>query len=152
MRVGGFLAPVLGKNWRSPPGAPAVWEKDVVGKVAGGECFLTTIRPDRKALGSGEGGRNETRSQEGFPELMTRGNWKELASSKDAWVEDVWDSSVLGEGGWSLCFSRPLNDWEGALDGDKEREVHCEVALYWFRVEDIDLFSLEQHMEGVGVT
>ena len=25
-----------------------VWEKDVAGKVAGGECFLTTIRPTGK--------------------------------------------------------------------------------------------------------
>ena len=33
---------------------------------------------DRKALGDGEGDRNETRSPEGFPELMTWGNWKEL--------------------------------------------------------------------------
>ena len=68
----------------------AVWEKDVAGKVACGECFLmmirpigkrflTTIRPTGKLWGlGGEGDRNETRSQEGFLELMTRGNWKEL--------------------------------------------------------------------------
>ncbi|KAL6341794.1 hypothetical protein AAG906_038038 [Vitis piasezkii] len=57
-----------GRGWFSGSGALgkigdllqallAVWEKD----VAGGECD-----------------RNETQSQEGFPELMTRGNWKEL--------------------------------------------------------------------------
>ena len=33
---------------------------------------------DRKALGDGEDDRNETWSLEGFPESMTRGNWKEL--------------------------------------------------------------------------
>ena len=32
----------------------AVWEKDVVGKVAGGECFLTTIRPIGKLWGLGK--------------------------------------------------------------------------------------------------
>ena len=36
---------------------------------------------DRKALGSGEGDRNKTLSQEDFSELMTRGNWKELGFS-----------------------------------------------------------------------
>ena len=28
----------------------AVWEKDVAGKVADGECFLTTIRPTGKSF------------------------------------------------------------------------------------------------------
>ena len=37
-----------------------------------------------------------------------------------------------------------------SLDRDKEWEVHYEVALYCFGVGDIDLFSLEQHMEGEG--
>ena len=32
----------------------AVWEKDVAGKVAGGECFLTTIRPTGKLWGLGK--------------------------------------------------------------------------------------------------
>ena len=27
-------------------------------------------------------------------------------------MEDLWDSSIPREGGWSLSFSRPLNDWE----------------------------------------
>ena len=35
-----------------------------------------------------------------------------LAISKDAWVKDVWNSFDPGEGGWSPCFSRPLNDWK----------------------------------------
>ncbi|RVW79064.1 hypothetical protein CK203_048217 [Vitis vinifera] len=60
-----------------------------VGKVAGGECFLTTIRPTGKRFlttirltgklwGLGKVTGMKQRSQEGFPELMTRGNWKEL--------------------------------------------------------------------------
>ena len=32
----------------------AVWEKDVAGKVTGGECFLTTIRPTGKLWGLGK--------------------------------------------------------------------------------------------------
>ena len=42
------------------------------------KAFSDDDSTDRKALGFGEGNRNETRSQEGFPELMTRGNRKEL--------------------------------------------------------------------------
>lgn len=44
-----------------------------------------------------------------------------LASSKNVRVEDMWDSSVPGEGGWSPSFSRPLNDWE--LGSGKCEEV-----------------------------
>ena len=40
-----------------------------------------------------------------FPTLFN------LAIHKDARVAEVWDSS-REEGGWSLIFSRPLNDWE----------------------------------------
>ena len=60
-RVGGawmgFWFRCFGTNWRSPPGAPCGVEKNrrrkvrrknspekFAGKVAGGECFLTTIR------------------------------------------------------------------------------------------------------------
>ena len=40
-----------------------------------------------------------------FPSLYA------LATSKEAWVAEVWDT--LGEdGGWNPCFSRPFNDWE----------------------------------------
>ena len=42
------------------------------------KAFSDDDSTDWKALGSGEGDRNETRSQEDFSELMTRGNWKEL--------------------------------------------------------------------------
>ena len=47
----------FGKNWRSPPGAHCGVEKNrrrksspekFAGKVAGGKCFLTTIRPNGK--------------------------------------------------------------------------------------------------------
>ena len=34
-----------------------------------------------------------------------------FASSKEAWVEEYWDTSG-GEGAWSPRFSRPFNDWE----------------------------------------
>ena len=34
-----------------------------------------------------------------------------LTISKEAWLKDVWDSSVQGEGGWSPYFSKLLNDW-----------------------------------------
>ncbi|RVX23889.1 hypothetical protein CK203_000399 [Vitis vinifera] len=40
-----------------------------------------------------------------FPSLFA------LASSKEAWVEDLWVHSSKG-GGWNPSFSRPLNDWE----------------------------------------
>ena len=42
------------------------------------KTFSDDDSTDRKALGSREGDRNETRSQDGFPKSMTRGNWKEL--------------------------------------------------------------------------
>ena len=53
----------------------SVSEKDVVGKVRWKSlpAVISDDDPtDRKVLGDGEGDRNETRSQEGFPELMTR--------------------------------------------------------------------------------
>ena len=34
-----------------------------------------------------------------------------LTISEEAWLKDVWDSSVQGEGGWSPYFSKLLNDW-----------------------------------------
>ena len=40
-----------------------------------------------------------------FPSLLT------LASSKEAWVADLWMHYSKG-GGWNPSFSRPLNDWE----------------------------------------
>ena len=52
----------------------SVSEKDVAGKVR--RKILSAVisdddPTDRKVLGDGEGDRNETRSPEGFPELMT---------------------------------------------------------------------------------
>ena len=53
----------------------SVLEKDVPRKFAGKFCrrwvFSDDDPTDRKVLGDGEGDRNETRSPEGFPELMT---------------------------------------------------------------------------------
>ena len=74
-----FWLRCFGKNWRSPPGAPCGVRKrrckeKFTGKVVGGECFLTTIRPTGKLWGLGK----VTEMKHGFPELMTRGNWKEL--------------------------------------------------------------------------
>ncbi|RVX20110.1 putative ribonuclease H protein [Vitis vinifera] len=40
-----------------------------------------------------------------FPSLYA------FASSKEAWVEEFWDTSGV-EGAWSPRFSRPFNDWE----------------------------------------
>ncbi|RVW86780.1 hypothetical protein CK203_042787 [Vitis vinifera] len=78
---------VAGK-WLTRPHVPAremqlpCWKKTssekFARKVAGGECFLTTIRPIGKLWGLGKVTGMKHRSQEGFPELMTRGNWKEL--------------------------------------------------------------------------
>ena len=50
-----FWLRCFGKNWRSPPGAPCGVgkrrsRKSSQGKVAGGECFLTTIRPTEKCF------------------------------------------------------------------------------------------------------
>ena len=48
-RVGGFSGSgALEKIGDLLQALLAVWEKDVAGKVAGGECFLTTIRPTGK--------------------------------------------------------------------------------------------------------
>ena len=33
-----------------------------------------------------------------------------LAVRKEALIREVWD--ISNEGGWTLCFSRPFNDWE----------------------------------------
>ena len=85
-----FLAPVLWEKLEiSSRGLLLVWsvsEKDdaekFTGKVRRKICWRLVFSDDystnRKVLGDGEGDRNETRSPEGFPELMTRGNWKEL--------------------------------------------------------------------------
>ena len=40
-----------------------------------------------------------------FPSLFA------IASSKEAWMEDVWNHSAEG-GVWAPLFSRRLNDWE----------------------------------------
>ena len=59
MRVGGFLAPVLWEKLEISSrrslrcGKKTSLEK-FAGKVAGGECFLTTIRPTGKLWGLGK--------------------------------------------------------------------------------------------------
>ena len=91
-----FWLQCFGKSWRSPPGAPydmvGVWKRrcrKVVGKIRRKSCrrwvFFDDDPIDRKALGDGEDDRNETWSLEGFPESMTRGNWKELGFLPYLW-------------------------------------------------------------------
>ena len=35
-----------------------------------------------------------------------------LATSKEAWVNEVWTAAGERGGSWSPCFNRPFNDWE----------------------------------------
>ncbi|RVW54130.1 hypothetical protein CK203_092202 [Vitis vinifera] len=79
-----------------------------------------------------------------------RGVWGEqgfplfaLATSKEAWVNEVW--TVAGErgGSWSPCFNRPFNDWEleeverlfCCLDG-KKVSVDEEDRVRWMDSKD----------------
>ncbi|WJZ97788.1 hypothetical protein VitviT2T_016367, partial [Vitis vinifera] len=43
---------------------------------------------------------------EAFPSLFA------LATSKEAWVNEVWTAAGKRGGSWSHCFNRPFNDWE----------------------------------------
>ncbi|RVW90423.1 hypothetical protein CK203_045754 [Vitis vinifera] len=84
---------VAGK-WLTCPHAPAREMQSSARKtrVAGAwvvfwlRCFGKNWR---SPPGAPCGDRNETRSQEDFPELMTRGNWKELANEKAKSVLDL---------------------------------------------------------------
>ncbi|RVW51676.1 Protein MICRORCHIDIA 1 [Vitis vinifera] len=83
-RVGGFLAPCVEKSCRSPLCAP----------------------DDVKALGDGKGDRNETRSLDGFPELITRisigqelseGNWESRSFSSSSQHTGVVSFPFIGQ-------------------------------------------------------
>ena len=69
-----------------------------------------------------------------FPSLFS------LASSKNAWVEDVWNSSILGERGWSPSFSRPLSDWEV---GCAKRFLSCLEGMRAYRNEEDRVLWIE---------
>ena len=43
---------------------------------------------------------------ESFPSLFA------LATSKEAWVNEVWTAFRERGGSWNPCFSRPFNDWK----------------------------------------
>ena len=76
-----------------------------------------------------------------FPTLFN------LAIHKDARVAEVWNSS-REKGGWSLVFSRPLNDWElekverflQALHGRKYKLLQVDKLV--LKTSKADSFSI----------
>ncbi|RVW38191.1 hypothetical protein CK203_106221 [Vitis vinifera] len=72
-----------------------------------------------------------------FPSLFA------LATSKEAWVNEVWTTEEKRWGGWTPCFNRPFNDWEleemerllCCLDGKKVR-VDEEDRVRWMDSKD----------------
>ena len=58
-------------------------------------------------------------------------------------MEDAWDFPILGKGGWSPSFSKPLNDWQV---GSAERFLSCldgmtvnkekEDRVCWIKTKD----------------
>ena len=79
-RVDRFLAPVLWEKLHIS--SLRSWWCGRCRKISPEKCwrwwgFSDHDMSDRKALGNGKGDRNETRSLDGFPELITRVNQKE---------------------------------------------------------------------------
>ena len=80
---------------------------------------------------------------EAFPSLFA------LATSKEAWVNEVWTAAGETEGSWSPCFNRPFNDWEleeverlfYCLDG-KKVSVDEEDRVRWIDSKD-GVFSVK---------
>ncbi|RVW63391.1 hypothetical protein CK203_055912 [Vitis vinifera] len=74
---------------------------------------------------------------EAFPCLFA------LATSKEAWVNEVWTATGERGGSWSPCFTRPFNDWEMeeverlfcCLDG-KKGNVGEEDRVRWMESKD----------------
>ena len=69
---------------------------------------------NQKAFGDGEGDQNETRSPEGFPELMTQGNWKELGFLPWLWYH-VERKRKKNLNSHSLCLT--TYNWEIYIQG-----------------------------------
>lgn len=85
-----------------------------------------------------------------FPSLYV------LASSKEAWVADVWDGP--GEGGhWNPCFGRHLNDWkidviETFLSRLQERPMKARVVWMNYTnkaMENVGLHELKACTSGI---
>ena len=72
-----------------------------------------------------------------------------LATSKEAWVNEVWTAAGERGGSWSPCFNRPFNDWEleeverlfCCLDG-KKVSVDEEDRVRWMDSKD-GVFSVK---------
>ena len=54
-----------------------------------------------------------------------------LATSKEAWVNEVWTTAGERKGSWSPCFTRPFNDWE-----IEEVSVDEEDRVRWMDSKD----------------
>ena len=76
---------------------------------------------------------------EAFPSLF------DLAGSKDAWVADYW-VPMGEEGGWTLHFLRPFNDWEverflSSIQG-KRLDVDVEDRMVWKETKN-EIFTVK---------
>ena len=60
-----------------------------------------------------------------------------LATSKEAWVNEVWTTAGERKGSWSPCFTRPFNDWE-----IEEVSVDEEDRVRWMESKD-GVFSIK---------
>ena len=61
-------------------------------------------------------------------------------------MEDLWDSSIPREGGWSLSFSRPLNDWEV---GSAKRFLSSLEGMGCTRTRKIGCFGQRLRMASI---
>ena len=91
---------------------------------------------------------------EAFPCLFA------LATSKEAWVNEVWTVAGERRGSWSPCFTRPFSDWEMeevgrlfcCLDG-KKVNVGEEDRVRWTESKDGVVFikSLYRALQPVSL-
>ena len=80
---------------------------------------------------------------EDFPSLFA------LATSKEAWVNEVWTTVGEREGSWSPRFNKPFNDWEleeverlFCCLGGKKVSVDEEDKVRWMDSKD-GIFSVK---------
>ena len=71
-----------------------------------------------------------------------------IATSKEAWVNEVWTAEGEKRGSWTPSFNRPFNDWEMKvgrllcyLDGKMVR-VDEEDRVRWMESKD-EVFSVK---------
>ena len=84
-----------------------------------------------------------------------------LATSKEAWVNEIWTAEGERRGSWTPRFNRPFNDWEMeevgrllcCLDGKKVR-VDEEDRVRWMDSKDgvFSVKSLYRALQPVSLT